>query len=97
VQTRAMFGCPPSLTAAETGRAAARAEAVATARNIDRIGSMALIAALVGALVIEAILIWAIIGLSLGPAGQPGLGPDGPTPPTPQPALDSRPMSLWLS
>ena len=75
MQTRAMFGCPPSLTAAETGRAAARAEAVATARNIDRIRSMALIAALVGALVIEAILIWAIIGLSLGPAGQAGARP----------------------
>jgi hypothetical protein len=64
--------------------------------GIDRIRLIAVIATIVGALVIEAILIWAIVGLSLGPEGQPGLGPDGPTQPAPQPALDAGPLSLGL-
>jgi hypothetical protein len=65
-----------------------RSTTVATAGIEDRIRSIARIVTVLGALLIEALLILGCVVLSLGigAEGRPGIGPDRPPPPMPAPA-----------
>lgn len=75
-----------------------QAATLAPARSSRRVRSIARIVTVVGALLIEALLIlgFVVLSLGIGEEGQPGVGPDRPPPPpTPAPAPPPDPGPIF--